>query len=636
MQPAPTSMPFIRKDIPDFTLPDYPGASYDDLIPDTFDIQERAALAVNGLTGPTDPDRDYMLYFRVNFSANPPVMTHGIADFCQTKFMESLPLMRMASGSDQSREVDPVWMATALRLIGPDGLIYWPAFPWAARPDWSKPSPTAEQYAVPLINGRAISAMTLYMLHDPQGPWRQEIEKVVQALYRLAIHKEDFAYFPQGGFVPGGPRPLDAELPLGIWSSLTGWTTQGLAHFYRATGYAPAGELAGKLSRYICYHGRYFGPNGEFLPNYARPAGAQYTDIKPEGEVYPFDPGPPPEKLFVHFHHHTLPLLGVLDYATTAGDRDLAEFVRQSFEWAKKKGEITVGYFPENIDSTEYEGSETCEVAAMIGLALKLSQAGLGDYWDDADRWTRNQFAENQLRRADWVYRFHGGGLIYPRRRIPLSQINPLTQTADRVPERNVGAFAGWPAANDFFNGQGSGIMHCCTGNGTRALYYVWEHILTYQDGDLRVNLLMNRPSRWADIHSYIPYQGQVDIHVKLGCRLKVRIPEWVKPGETACRILQAGTNASQPRLLEWEGRYAVVGPVTPGTVVQLTFPIAEIVKEVDIEKRRYILTIKGNDVVNIDPPGRFCPYYQRDHYRDNAVRWKKARRFVPDQDVYW
>ena len=625
---------YIREDIPSFEVPDYEGNRYQAFVPDTLDIQERAALAVNGLTGPTDPEKDHLIYFSVNFSANPPTMSHGKADICQTKFMEALPLMRLASGiSDHNAQVDPVWMATALRMIGPDGLVYWPSFPWAKKPCWAEPSADGEHYAVPLFVGRTISAMTLYMLRDPQGPWQGEIERAVQALYELAIHRDDvdghqpYAYFPQGGFVPGGPRPSDAEVPLGIWSSLAGWTTQGLAHFYWATGYEPAGELAGELARYIRYHGAYYGPNGEFLPNGALPPPRK----GPLGDdVHPFDPGPWAASDHIHFQHHMVPLLGLLDYALAAKDDDMAHFVRQSFEWAKTKGQVAVGYFPENIDHSEYEGSETCEVAAMIGVALKLSQAGLGDYWDDADRWIRNQFAENQLRRADWVYRVSGGGLIHPRRRVPRSRIDELVQSADRVPERVVGGFAGWPAANDFYNGQGSGIMGCCTGNGTRGLYYVWEHILTYADGELKVNLLLNRPSRWADVHSYVPYEGQVDVHIKQPCNLKVRIPEWVKPGETACRVGDAARN------LEWDGRYAVVGHVSPGQVVRVTFPICERLEEVDIEKRRYLLIVKGNDVVNIDPPGRFCPYYQRDHHRDDVVRWKKVTRFVSDLDVYW
>jgi len=63
---------------------------------------------------------------------------------------------------------------------------------------------------------------------------------------------------------------------------------------------------------------------------------------------------------------------------------------------------------------------------------------------------------------------------------------------------------------------------------------------------------------------------------------------------------------------------------------------IAERVVEVDIEKQHYLLTLKGNEVVDIDPPGRFCPYYERDAYRENVVRWRKATRFVGDEEIYW
>ena len=46
---------YIREDIPEFDVPAYAGESYEALVPDTLDLEERAALAVNGLTGPTDP-----------------------------------------------------------------------------------------------------------------------------------------------------------------------------------------------------------------------------------------------------------------------------------------------------------------------------------------------------------------------------------------------------------------------------------------------------------------------------------------------------------------------------------------------------------------------------------------------------
>ena len=130
-------MKYIREEIPDFTVPPYGGEHYEVMVPDTLDIQERATLAVNGLTGPTDPEKDYMLYFSASFRTNPPTMWHQGSDICQTKFEESLPLMRLVSGNSLNDHIDKVWMANALRQIGPDGLFYWPFFPWVKAPDWA-------------------------------------------------------------------------------------------------------------------------------------------------------------------------------------------------------------------------------------------------------------------------------------------------------------------------------------------------------------------------------------------------------------------------------------------------------------------------------------------------------------------
>ena len=227
------------------------------------------------------------------------------------------------------------------------------------------------------------------------------------------------------------------------------------------------------------------------------------------------------------------------EYALTADDQELMEFVLRSYEWAKTQGDPLVGYFPEFANSREWEASEICEVSDMIALAMLLSEAGVGDYWDEADRWIRNMLAEAQLLSTDWIYSLaQTGGIVSPNTRYLLpSRVDPAFHTTERVPERNLGAFAGWPAANDWFVGDGHGIMHCCTVNGARALYWIWQRTLRYHNGKLRVNLLLNRASPWADVDSYIPFQGRVDVKVKQQVDLEIRIPEWVAPRETRCQV---------------------------------------------------------------------------------------------------
>jgi len=176
-------------------------------------------------------------------------------------------------------------------------------------------------------------------------------------------------------------------------------------------------------------------------------------------------------------------------------------------------------------------------------------------------------------------------------------------------------------------------MPHCCTGNCLRALYYVWEHMLERQGDDLRVNLLLNRASEWADVYSYIPYEGRVDLKIKKSIpHVWVRVPEWITSGspEVAARV-----NGAE-RSVHWEGRYLNIGPALPGSRMTVTFPIAERTVKETIGAVPYTLVIKGNTVVSIDPGGKNGPLYLRAHYHENQARWRTLSRFVPEEKIVW
>jgi len=264
----------------------------------------------------------------------------------------------------------------------------------------------------------------------------------------------------------------------------------------------------------------------------------------------------------------------------------------------------------------------------MIQLALMMSAAGVADYYEDAEQWTRNHFAESQLTECDWIKKVS--------RKYKESPVGPH-ETAEGVPERCLGAFAGWSTASDWWipgGFKGGGIMNCCTGNCSRAIYYIWRYILDYRDGQLQVNMLLNRASRWADVYSYIPYQGRVDLKIKTDCRrVLVHAPEWIASGSD--RI--TATVDGQSRAYRWENRYVDLGEVKAGSKVEIQFPISQRTVKKKIGRVRYTLVIKGNTVVSIDPPGKNHPLYQRDAYRNDQVRWRKVQRFVSDEeDKLW
>jgi hypothetical protein len=598
---------YIQSQIPAFDVPPYSGQRYEAFVPDTLDWQERAALAVNGLTGPADPEADYEVFWHVHMHGDRPVAVHDNNDQIQNEMQQSLVLMRLVSGSDLNEVVDQHWMAMLLHMQGPDGLLYYPVAgrPWQAQgidnPQYGG-LPPGDYVTGPYNNGEVLGAVALYYLRSHDPVWKELGMRVVDGLARLGVDCGDTIYYPKGMYALGERSDQAAPIPEPWKNIALGWMAQGILQFGTATGYEPALDLAARLIRFVRYHARMYNAEGGWLPD--REDGTTTT----------------------HFHAHTYPLIGMLEYALLTGDRSLVDFVRTGYEFGKQHGETLIGFFPENVRTARRQTSELCEVGDMIGLALKLSAAGAGDYWDDADRWIRNLFAEGQLTRYDWMAR---AGRSQPH--VPLDLVS---QTDDRVGERCLGAFGGWPTPNDFFgarlNGHNSLFMHCCTANGARTIYYIWEHILHYAGNKLRVNLLLNRASPWADVDSHIPYQGVVDVRVKQPIDLDIRIPEWVAPAAASAQV------NGQARSLDWDGRYARVGAVKPGDTATLTFPIAGRTDHVWVEKEPYTLVRKGNDVVLVDPPGRYAPLFLRDHYRENNTRWHKVQRFVSEENIAW
>lgn len=637
---------YIRERIPAFDIPPYAGSSYEDEIPDTLDIAERARLGINCLTGITDPLADHEIFWFADFYRDPPVMVHDFSDWCQNVegMMESLPLLRMASGSVQNSDVDKIWMETLLKSIGPDGLVYIPleGRPWARKnPCWVTPVWRADETTTDLSDKsvrqitnanlwpRAMAAMMIYQIRDGNPIWHQAIEKMIQGMSALASDQGDYAFFPVGGYEPnlrfhGGGAAGEQEMPTG-YLALDGGNVrviQGLAQYYRLTGYEPARTLARKLVNYIRYRSDAYDAQGRFrfsafekanpqwFVDYSRAHGGALTLEEVESQT-----------LGGHFHSHTLGVLCVLEYAMTVHDRESMEWCRSSYEWAKTQGNGLIGFFPEFI-VPEYPSCESCEVADMIGLAAKLTQAGMGDYWDDLDRWAQNQFAENQLTDGDWIYQQNPS---IPKRAVASNE------TADHVARRNLGGFAGWASGNEW--ALHNGIMHCCTGNSTRAIYYIWENIVQARGTEFRINLLLNRASADADVYSYIPYQGRIDVKMKRHyARVLIRVPEWVKSGsaDVVCKV------NGNPQNVTWEGRYVSIGPAKPADMIEMGFPIAIRSITETIGTKRYTLEIKGNTVVSVDPPGRHGALYQRVQYRSSTASMKTVQRFVPDAEIRW
>ena len=169
--------------------------------------------------------------------------------------------------------------------------------------------------------------------------------------------------------------------------------------------------------------------------------------------------------------------------------------------------------------------------------------------------------------------------------------------------------------------------MHCCTGNGARTLYYAWDRIVTRSDDEVSVNLLLNRASDWLDVDSYLPVDGKIVLHVKDAPKVAIRMPKWCDPGSVAATV------GGRPRQTLVDGRRVRLGYLRKGDRVELRFPVPEQKLHRVIGEIPYKLTLRGSNVVDIDPPGTAYPLFQDQGSGGTALK----SRFIPKvRDVVW
>ncbi len=635
------------KDYLDTTLPQevqvplFPGLRYQAQVPDTLDLAERAMLAINAMTRCVNPAMDYRIYFWVHYCAQPPLLVHHQVsdDPIAAKFLEALPLCRWASGNTDNAEMDGKMMSRFLHITGKDGLWYTPY-----HYGWHSSEPYLDLYRSPFAfvstEGRCLLTLATWHQHDGNPLWLEMGRKKIDRIHNLGIWDDahDGFHLGRSVFLPGEAGPAYTKpgepLPGGSWEPETGiaflhlqaFVGHGAMLLYRVSGYEPALDMVRGMTHHFLTRGKAIAEDGRYVTH--------------------------------HFHLSTYALITTLDYALVTGDQALIEFVKRGYEYGKAYGDELIGFFPEvmpippGIVSWEVHrqraGSpigntcESCEVADMIVLALKMSRARLGDYWDDVDRYVRNQFVEQQVMRTDWIETALQPQLETPEGQEWLRQAqaqfmvndkpDPVLTTTEDAAERSIGSFAGWAAPNDFVPSfRQSTIMHCCTGNGARALVYAWDSIVTADNEDrVRVNLLLNRASPWLDVDSHLPYEGRVDLRVKTASAVRVRLPSGTEHGGVHCRVNGAD------RSVGWDDNYVVLDGLKPGDTATVTFPQQERTVFRYIGENMYRLTLKGNTVVDIDPEGTIYPLYQRDHYRAGQAPLKQVTRFVSDETFLW
>lgn len=620
--------------------PTLAGARYVAAVPDTFDLAERARLALNGLGGNIDPQLMTM-YGLIRFCTSRPHFSHWASaeTLCDPKFAESFPLMRLMSGSDQYAELEHHFRQSILSRV--DEGLYWdrvdPRRPW--RNSYAPAhygEGRDEDFCTLPGAGRLLRALLVWRELGGGSDCDRLLDELCGGLRRILVCRDDYGYYPEhggwgepcayprSGWLNTDEAQGETEGGEGSVICMHGHQLYGAAHWYEQSGSPVALDLAARLARY-CLLPRFWGgvpdPDGkrQGLPGHIAPS-------RPDP---PFTAGAQLGHWYSHFHARAIALRGLLAYGRAIADQRILEFIRRAYEFTLGQGIARMGWI--NCYPGALNHMEGCALGDLVGLGVRLSDAGLGDYWDDVDAVVRNQLAEQQLTSAAHLEAVaaHFAGGEDPALREP----QPGKLCFDDIIPRSLGTFAGTALPTSVPN---PWVMHCCTGNATQGLYYAWEGALREQGDQAILNLLLNRAGQLVDVDSYLPYEGKVVIRNKVARHLTLRLPSWVDP-----RALRAEVNGTpcQPGRI---GRYLDFRDLPPGALVNLTFGLAETTTTYTVNaqtalEQQYTCTFRGSTLVDITPRDQAptsYPLYQRAHLRQPTTPLRQTERFVPERRV--
>ena len=431
--------------------------SYEALVPDTLDLAERARAGVNGLVGIVDRAGRYQPNQCGRYYRNPQVLSTepgGYIFFTGNemwgKHVESLLEMRLMSGSAQEADIDEKTTQGMVSCIEDDGLFY--SYIKKAQGDTLV---EGEDFSDLVGGARVMLGLVAKYQLDGNPEWKKHLARLAKGFMDHAVYKDDYAYYPDGHMGGAVSRPRSGwknnDEPIGTslyetkdWYECStnvlftfGGIVQALCRWYLISDDKPSLDLAGKMVRFM------------LKPRFWKPEAEPAAIVSAEHAHFEG-----------HIHATVRGLWGLLEYAVIANDEKLKVFVRDGYEYIRTFGVARIGLF-----------GEGCTIGDMTCLAVKLTDAGVGDYWEDIDQYVRNHLTEIQVLKGDPIRKIAEASPAHAVR---------SWEDADQFVERTIGVLC-----DDGLHPTVAtpGAMLCCTYNGLIGYYHAWKGIVRCATG---------------------------------------------------------------------------------------------------------------------------------------------------------
>lgn len=520
-------------------------------------------------------DDDHLPYFHV-FATTPAQAAHDFPDFGDV-------MVRQLQGATMGRvmtgeelPIERIWLEKALSMVDPESGLF-------VQPE----SVFSEQKVVTLpVQGLVIYALLTVGQYDRNT-------EIFQIVRRMIDHLS--------------PMVAQSKTEESAWA---GFAIKSLMTAGRVLEHSLSFDLAKELVSHVFTVANIFTPENTFQPG-------------------------------GHMHANCRILSGAIDYALYADDAELHERIDALYRYIRSQT-TRFGFLPEVIGRTgDIISCETCAIMDYLVLAVTLANHGHPEYWGDVERMMRNHLIESQVKDGSW--------LTSDFNRSDTEQF-----TWRDIGSRMVGGFAGWSspnhilAAGETINAHWGGpklrdkpraFQNCCGGSGIHAFFLVWKNAARFEQNCLHIHLHIDKLLPQAEIRCYQPYQGVLQIRLKRPCRVRVRIPDFVKG-----KNIQVSCNGNTVKTTSC-GYYLEIPEHPSGSCLNVRYPLPILEEEVSVgnpgrRQYSYRVTWKGDTVVALEPTGENsptgyseyekkeitvfygqtgpCSLYQRDHFLKN------------------
>jgi hypothetical protein len=512
-----------------------------------------ARLAGDSIAARLDRERGFQPYFHLDVVADPPEGLHSSWDYVDTagRFVAAFLALRQL-GLSVDREAEAGVRQFFLANQADDGLFYDQDADWSER--------AAETFA----QSRAMAALVeLALAGDPFAERR--IHQHLIGLRRIVEPFGAGLVFPGRRYRAGW---LDRSLTAagaddGIAKPGYGaLIAEPLLRYAAATGDAAARAFAASLIAGFL-EARAVGNDGRFLG-----------------------------------HTHSWGILPVtiasVELARLTGDGSLFDLAVSVFEYVVSQG-TDWGWVPDGIGfASGYPGGwfcETCGLADLIVLGIRLGQSGYPPAWAVVERAARNQLIANQFREVDRI--------IPPER---------AARSASNAAAILRGSFDAWARPNSLLGGldllEHGGLEACCTGSAVMAIREVVGAATRWRDGRLWIELPLTLATPLAVIESREPLEGAVVVTPTRSGPLGIRLPSGARA--EAVEVDGSATGFSE------RADVVLLPSVAAGSRVVIRYPLVERSEWRQAGGLDLLVRWRGASVVRIEPPGERYPIFSQ------------------------